>query len=381
MDTNNKTVLRRYFCSFKPLVDVASVLPTELFVLLRSNSYTRTVYRFNRLLKSPRLFEFLDRTWRISTYPIITRLCTLVLYFLLALHWNACVYFEFSKRIGLGSDLWVVNPYDLTNETNQSLHFGMYMQSMYWSAMRLTNIGEVPAPVTDVEMIFTIFDMLLAIAVFAGIFGSIEELLERAYERMHNYHRWMDDVKKYMSRNNVPYELQSKVYVWMIHFWNQNHVLGMDDESFQCPLSTSNLMFSGGGTSSLAILPERLQAEINMNAHLDTLRRVRFFQDCEPGLLVALLNKLTLQMFNPGEYICRKGDVGKEMYIVKSGRLSVVGPDGVTVFATLTGEVLISVLRTHMGLQCVLFDQREALRMILLVLGFQKAQSSANYPS
>lgn len=68
---------------------------------------------------------------------------------------------------------------------------------------------------------------------------------------------------------------------------------------------------------------------------MDTLKQVRIFQDCEPGLLEALVLKLRLQVFSPGDYICRKGDVGKEMYIVKRGRLSVVADDGLTVLATL----------------------------------------------
>ncbi|KYQ58928.1 Cyclic nucleotide-gated cation channel alpha-3 [Trachymyrmex zeteki] len=79
----------------------------------------------------------------------------------------------------------------------------------------------------------------------------------------------------------------------------------------------------------------KLKAEIAINVHLDTLRRVEIFQNTEAGFLCELVLRLRPVLFSPGDYICRKGEVGKEMYIVNRGRLQVVADNGKTVLATL----------------------------------------------
>ncbi|PIO66621.1 cyclic nucleotide-binding domain protein, partial [Teladorsagia circumcincta] len=73
-------------------------------------------------------------------------------------------------------------------------------------------------------------------------------------------------------------------------------------------------------------------------------------EDCEPNLLYELILKLELRVYSPLDYVCRKGDVGTEMYIVKAGSVEVVNEDGTKVFVqlgvgTVFGELSILNIR------------------------------------
>jgi CRP-like cAMP-binding protein len=70
---------------------------------------------------------------------------------------------------------------------------------------------------------------------------------------------------------------------------------------------------------------------------------VEIFQNTEAGFLNELVLRLKPVLFSPGDFICRKGEVGKEMYIVNRGKLHVMADNHKTVLATLkAGEAIDS---------------------------------------
>ncbi|KAL5233329.1 hypothetical protein ACI65C_000739 [Semiaphis heraclei] len=329
MVRNSHKLRENYFSTSKWKSDFLSLLPTDLaYLWWPSGSCSADVLpcpvivRANRLLRVPRMLEFFDRTETKTGYPNVFRICKVVFAILILIHWNSCLYFAISYVIGFGSDNWV---YNLQGARNSSLS-RQYIYCFYWSTLTLTTIGETPQPENELEHVFVVADFLAGVLIFATIVGNIGSMISNMNVARVEFQNRMDGVKQYMAFRRVSKELEARVIRWFAYTWANKQAL--DEERV------------------LAALPDKLKAEIAIHVHLDTLKKVEIFQDCEPGLLEELVLKLRLQVFSPGDYICRKGDVGKEMYIVKRGILSVVADDQKTEIATLSagsvfGEVSV----------------------------------------
>ena len=114
----------------------------------------------------------------------------------------------------------------------------------------------------------------------------------------------------------MPGVVQQRVKLWMEYTWNQQKSF---DEN-----------------KVLSFLPLKMRTDLALLIHYRTLSKVKLFQDCDSGLLKELVVKLRPIIYLPGDYICRKDDIGREMYIIQSGFVQVLGgKDGKSCLVTL----------------------------------------------
>ncbi|TKR64338.1 hypothetical protein L596_024893 [Steinernema carpocapsae] len=313
-------IRKAYFKSAQFKMDILSLLPLDLlgtvatvvFGPLTDRAYIYVVFRFNRLIRFDRMQEFVSRTETRSSYPNVFRIFCVISVIIVIIHWNACFYFLISSILGIGSDSWV---YGKANK--QALPEGVedtltrrYIYSFYWSCLVLTTIGEVPWPVNSVEIIFVTVDLMCGVLIFATIVGNVGSMISNMGATKADFQNKMDEIKQYMRLRNVSKQLQIRVVRWFDYLWANKQ--GLTDAEV------------------LKILPDKLQVQIAMHVHFETLRK-----DCEAGLLAELVLKLQLQVFSPNDYVCKTGDIGREMYIVKRGRLRIERSDG-KVLATMS---------------------------------------------
>ncbi|CAF0773507.1 unnamed protein product [Adineta ricciae] len=286
-------------------IDCLCLMPLDFLYL---SFGFRSIVRCFRLVKIYRFWTFLDRTERHTNYPNLFRTVVMIHYLLAIFHWNACLIYILHKRSKL----------DLTKHFAFSVdNSGFnYFKALYWSITTLTlTQNEETKPVSKEDYIFLSFQIVFALLLFATIMGHVASIVSNLGNARKDFQAKLDAVKTYMSLRRVPNNLEDRVIRWFDYLWMSHK--SVDDNHV------------------LSLLPYKLRAEIAIHVHLDTLKRVEIFQNTEAGFLNELVLRLKPVLFSPDDFICRKGEVGKEMYIVNRGKLHVMADNNKTVLATL----------------------------------------------
>ena len=157
---------------------------------------------------------------------------------------------------------------------------------------------------------------LLGVFVFAILIGDIKDIVGNARKNSSAFQMQMDAITAYLNKNKVDKKVQHRVKMWLNYTWERQK--SFDEKQV------------------LEFLPLKMRTDIAMRVHYHTLVKVKLFRNCEPGLLKDLVVLLRPIIYLPGDSICRKHDIGNEMFIIQSGQVQVLGGlDGKSVLCTL----------------------------------------------
>ncbi|XP_076185063.1 cyclic nucleotide-gated channel beta-3 [Aptenodytes patagonicus] len=291
-----------YHSSVKFRLDVISVLPFEMLYFFFGFN---PAFRANRMLKHNTFFEFNDRLEAILDKAYIYRVIRTTGYLLFILHINACLYYWASDYEGLGSTRWV---YDGKGN--------MYLRCYYWAVRTLITIGGLPEPQTLFEIVFQLLNYFLGVFVFSSLIGQMRDVIGAATAGQNYYRSNMDNTVSYMNTYSIPKVVQNRVRTWYEYTWDSQ---GMLDES-----------------ELLEQMPTKMQLDIAIDVNFAIVNKVDLFKGCDTQMIYDMLLRLKSIVYLPGDFVCKKGEIGREMYIIKQGEVQVLGgPDGTKVLVTL----------------------------------------------
>nr|XP_037872155.1 uncharacterized protein LOC101740626 isoform X3 [Bombyx mori] len=321
--------LAKHYLASRPfLLDIAALIPLDLFQLKIG---TNPIIRFPRFLKVYRAVSCYYMVESRTVYPNFWRVINLIHILLILAHWFGCFYFLLSEAEGFQGD-WVYpyRPGDYATLTRK------YLGSLYWSTLTLTTIGDLPTPETNADTqggpkflprrglksrllqfrsnrgyVFTIVSYLIGVFIFATIVGQVGNVITNRNANRLEFERLLDGAKTYMRHHKVPGGMKRRVLRWYDYSWSRGRIQG-----------------GGDINTALGLLPDKLKTELALHVNLSVLKKVTIFQECQPEFLHDLVLKMKAYIFTPGDSICRKGEVAREMFIIADGILEVISETG-----------------------------------------------------
>ncbi|XP_069945970.1 uncharacterized protein [Cherax quadricarinatus] len=174
---------------------------------------------------------------------------------------------------------------------------------------------------TNAGYIFTIVSYLIGVFIFATIVGQVGNVITNRNANRLEFERLLDGAKLYMRHHKVPRAMQRRVQRWYDYSWSRGRIQG-----------------GGDINTALGLLPDKLRTELALHVNLLTLKKVSIFKECQPEFLHDLVLKMKAYIFTPGDLICRKGEVAREMFIIADGILEVISETGKVLTTMKAGD-------------------------------------------
>ncbi|XP_061098773.1 LOW QUALITY PROTEIN: potassium/sodium hyperpolarization-activated cyclic nucleotide-gated channel 2-like [Conger conger] len=313
-----KRIKRKYLKTWF-IVDFVSSIPVDYIFLIVEKGMDSEVYKTARALRIVRFTKILSllRLLRLSrliryihqweeifhmTYDLasaVMRIFNLIGMMLLLCHWDGCLQFLVPMLQDFPEDCWV----SLNRMVNDSWS-ELYSFALFKAMSHMLCIGygrQAPESLSDIWL--TMLSMIVGATCYAVFIGHATALIQSLDSSRRQYQEKYKQVEQYMSFHKLPADFRQKIHDYYEHRYQGKM---FDEESI------------------LEELNEPLREEIvNFNCR-KLVASMPLFANAEPNFVTAMLTKLRFEVFQPRDYIIREGTIGKKMYFIQHGVVSVL---------------------------------------------------------
>ncbi|TRY84800.1 hypothetical protein DNTS_008978 [Danionella cerebrum] len=288
------------------MVDLEAGLDSEVYRTARALRIVRftKILSLLRLLRLSRLIRYIHQWEEIfhMTYDLasaMVRIVNLIGMMLLLCHWDGCLQFLVPMLQDFPFDCWVAKN-NMVNDT-----WGVqYSYALFKAMSHMLCIGygaQAPEGMTDVWL--TMLSMIVGATCYAMFIGHATALIQSLDSSRRQYQEKYKQVEQYMSFHKLPADVRQKIHEYYEHRYQGK----MFDED-----------------NILGELSEPLKEEIVSFNCRSLVANMPLFANADPNFVTAVLTKLKFEVFQPSDLIIREGTVGRKMYFIQHGRVSVL---------------------------------------------------------
>ncbi|XP_069898817.1 potassium/sodium hyperpolarization-activated cyclic nucleotide-gated channel 4 [Dipodomys merriami] len=301
------------------VVDFVSSIPVDYIFLIVETRIDSEVYKTARALRIVRFTKILSllRLLRLSrliryihqweeifhmTYDLasaVVRIVNLIGMMLLLCHWDGCLQFLVPMLQDFPHDCWVSMNGMVNNSWGKQYSYALFKAM---SHMLCIGYGR-QAPVGMSDVWLTMLSMIVGATCYAMFIGHATALIQSLDSSRRQYQEKYKQVEQYMSFHKLPPDTRQRIHDYYEHRYQGKM---FDEESI------------------LGELSEPLREEIiNFNCR-KLVASMPLFANADPNFVTSMLTKLRFEVFQPGDYIIREGTIGKKMYFIQHGVVSVL---------------------------------------------------------
>ncbi|KAL3061346.1 hypothetical protein OYC64_009513 [Pagothenia borchgrevinki] len=301
------------------VVDFISSIPVDYIFLIVETRIDSDFYKTARALRIVRFTKILSllRLLRLSrliryihqweevfhmTYDLasaMVRIMNLIGMMLLLCHWDGCLQFLVPMLQDFPHDCWVTRNKMVNDTWGQQYSYALFKAM---SHMLCIGYGLYP-PIGMADVWLTILSMIVGATCFAMFVGHATALIQSLDSSRRQYQEKYKQVEQYMSFHKLPADMRQRIHEYYEHRYQGKM---FDEESIMEELN------------------EPLREEIiNFNCR-KLVASMPLFANADPNFVTSMLTKLHFEVFQPSDYIIREGTIGKKMYFIQHGVVSVL---------------------------------------------------------